>query len=183
MQKNQTGSNTEKVHDKLSLKIHIVLGIILLLLAFLGVLLTSWQNPYIHAYWLGLVFVYALSSLGLSWFSHSNHSLTLSEAGRELLHWFGLIVTIYLVEHFKQMGLFSTPISSLVELLLLALTTFLAGVHFNSMFLLIGLFLGLIALLSVIIFEYLSFILLPILIVFIVVLWWQMYRKYPHKKT
>lgn len=174
-------SDTQNSHKSSHhpLKIHVFMGMILLILAFIGVILTSWQSSYTHVYWLVLILIYALTSLGFTWFSaRREKTFTLSIVGRELSHWLGLIVCVSLVEHFKQMGLFSLPIASLVELLLLALTSFLAGVHFNSMFLFVGIFLALIALLSVIVLEYLSLIMLPLLIIFIILLWWYLQHKH-----
>lgn len=162
----------------LSFKVQFVIGAVLLFLAFIGVMLTNWQNAYTHVYWLALIGVYALTSLMMSAYaSRAKQGLSWSLIGRELLHWLGLFMMVYLVEHFKHMGLYSTPIASLVELQLLALTTFLAGVHFNAVFLLIGIFLAIIAYLSVMVFEYLSVIVLPIFIVFVVILGWQVYVR------
>ncbi|GGI93159.1 hypothetical protein [Legionella impletisoli] len=177
-EKERTATNAIFPQRNLHFKTQLTTGVILLLLAFFGVILTNWQSSYAHIYWVSLAIIYALSSLFLSWLvSRQEPPLTVSEIWREVLHWFGLVITIYLVELFRHWGFFSTPVASLIDLLLLALATFLAGVHFDSMFLLVGIFLGLIALLSVIIFEYISFILLPVLILFLVIMWWQLRRS------
>ncbi|WP_133131345.1 hypothetical protein [Legionella yabuuchiae] len=183
MENKQTDSTSTIFPQRnLHFKTHLITGSIILFLAFFGVILTNWQSSYAHAYWVGLAIFYALSSLFLSWVvSRRDRPLTVSEIWREILHWLGLVILIYLVELFRHWGFFSTPVASQTDLLLLALASFLAGVHFDSMFLLVGIFLGLIALLSVIVFEYLSFILLPILILFLAILWWQLHGR--HKKS
>lgn len=68
--------------------------------------------------------------------------LLLSQA----LHWLGFLMTVWLLFHLVSAGTLDRSGAGLVSLLMLALTSYLAGLHFDRIFLLVALLLALTAL-------------------------------------
>ena len=140
-------------------------GIAMLLFAFIGMVITDIFSGGGFEYWKWIVPVYAILALWLSWYTHRNPEIVrLVSLGHEILHWVGLILAVALISWFVHLGNLSRFNAGLVNLTLLALTVFLAGVYTDKTFLLIGVVLGIFAFFSALVVQYLWAIIIPILL-------------------
>lgn len=142
-----------------------IVGIIMLFLAFLGMVFTDVFRSGGWDYWKWMVGVYAILALWLSWYLRRRQQvISPITLGHELLHWIGVVATVFMVSYFVQLGILSRFVAGIIDMTLLSLGVFLAGIYIESTFLLIGIVLGLLALLSAVITEYLYAIVIPILV-------------------
>lgn len=160
----------------------LIVAIIMLILAFLGMVVTDIRTTGGFDYWKWIVPVYALLALWLSWYSRRQNKDILSPTTlwHELLHWIGLGLSVFLVSFFVDLGSLSRFNAGLVNLTLLALTVYLAGIYIESTFLFIGLIIGLFAMLAAFLVQYLYAISIPLLMgsILIIFLWvWISHRK------
>jgi hypothetical protein len=71
-----------------------------------------------------------------------------SSLRRHFMHWGGLIIVVGIMMVLQRYDRIDVNVAANILLLLLALTSYLAGVHFDRLFIVIGVFLGVIALLT-----------------------------------
>lgn len=146
-------------------KARLIIGILMLVLAFIGMVVTDVHAGGGFIYWRWVIPVYAILALWLSWYTHLKAPDTrLVTFAHEILHWIGLILAELLVSWFVHLGTLSRFNAGLVDLTLLALAIYLAGVYLEKTFLLIGMVLGVLALFSAFVAQYLWAIAIPILI-------------------
>ena len=163
------------------IKIRLTVALLMLVLGFIGVIVTDIKKDGAWEYWRALSIMYALISLVMNWyFKKQGWISTALTLWHEVAHWSGLIGAIFIASYFVQIGIVGKFEASLSALLLLALTTYLAGIYIESTFILIGIMLGGFAASIAFLDEYLYNILLPatiaggILLILIV--------HYKHKK-
>lgn len=113
--------------------------VVLLVLAIGGSAVSQAEEAGGRYYWSVLVLVYAAASIGRSWFQAKGQGGPVWDMIRtQVFHWFGTLVAIQIVLFFESDGITDRAPAAVFSLLLLALSTFLAGVHFNWTFLLLG---------------------------------------------
>lgn len=130
-------------------KFALVIGIIMIVLAMLGVGLTMTTNPSVaRTYWIALVPVFGLLCVGVA-IRHvrKGDHVDQSMIWRQLLHWVGIGVAIGCDFYISDTGEETRVAAGLNALLLLALGCYLAGVHLEWIFVLVGVLLTLIAIL------------------------------------
>lgn len=151
-------------------KARLGVGIAMLILAFIGMVFTDVRTGGGWDYWKWVVPVYALLALWLSWYLRKDRTvLSPITLGHELLHWVGLIASVFLVSFFVHTGIISRFIAGIFDLTLLSLAIFLAGIYIETTFLFIGIVLGAFAALSGVVVQYLYAVILPILVAGIIV--------------
>lgn len=144
-------------------------GVAMLVLAFIGIVVTDLQTSGGWEYWKSTVPLYAGMALWLSWYERRNkETVSAITLWHEALHWIGLFTAIILIEVYVQMGLLSRSVASLVALVLLSLTIFTAGIYIEPTFLLIGIVLGIFAAVVAIAIKFLYAFTIPALIIGIV---------------
>jgi hypothetical protein len=127
-----------------SWKIAMVVAAIMVVLAVLGVALTQAKSSAASVYWLSLTPVYGLLCVGTAW-SRSlvggafDRTLIL----RQLFHWLGIGIALMLDFFILKTGQMSEQGTGWTALLLLALGCYLAGVHLEWLFVLVGVILTL----------------------------------------
>jgi hypothetical protein len=157
--------NENEVVPKHPWRARLIVGILMLFLAFLGMVFTDIFKSGGWDYWKWVVGVYAILALWLSWYIRRKQAvISPITLGHELLHWLGVIATVFMVSYFVHLGIMSRFMAGIFDLTLLSLGVFLAGVYIESTFILIGVILGVLALFSAIITQYLYAIVIPILI-------------------
>lgn len=159
-------------HINKRLRARMIVSLIMLALAFIGLII---MNVHSRSYWLYsrvMAVVYALLSISLFWYlNRGEHKVSTSTIWHQLLHWLGLLCAIYLVAVFVNTGLFGTTQAGLVTLTLLALTIFLSGVYTDPSFMLIGITLAIFAVGAALIEAYLSVLMIPVIAVAAVVIY------------
>ncbi|MFO0815777.1 MAG: hypothetical protein U0796_21365 [Gemmatales bacterium] len=115
----------------------------MILLAMLGVGLTYSNSQYSARYWMWISPVFGILCIGTAW---SRGSLGMkrdfSLVFQQLLHWLGVTVAIGLDFLIKKTGEENSPAAGMSALLILALGCFLAGIHLEWLFTLVGVLLA-----------------------------------------
>ncbi|HSX14084.1 MAG TPA: hypothetical protein VLE96_06680 [Chlamydiales bacterium] len=159
----------------------LIVGILMLFLAFLGMVITDIFKTGGWDYWKWVVGIYALLALWLSWYIRRNQEiLSPITLGHELMHWIGVVATVFIVSYFVSIGIVSRYVAGIFDLTLLSLGVFLAGIYIESTFILVGIVLGLLALFSAFVTEYLYAVIIPILIggaIVIAIMIWLSHQK------
>lgn len=162
-------------------------GLIMLLLAFIGMVFTHVQKTSNIEYWQWVVPIYALLAVWLSWYiKRTTQVIRPYTLWHELLHWSGVIGSIFIVSLYVHMGVISRFAAGLFDLTLLALGLFIAGIYIETTFIVVGVVLGALAILASFITQFLYVIVIPLLILGGIALGlhiWLSHRKAPCKRV
>ncbi len=124
-----------------SWKVGAIVAMIMILLALLGVGLTTANSAVAPTYWVSLVPVYGLLCVFTAWSgagrSHDRYSMT-----RQVFHWLGIAGALGLDFYVRGSGQENGVAAGLNALLLLSLGCYLAGVHLQWPFAVVGLLLS-----------------------------------------
>ena len=154
-------------------------GIIILLLTFIGLILTNMKASGAWRFWQITTVIIALLALGLSFYlKHKNAISTPALIWHELLHWLGLIGSVYIMSIYVDIGIISPFLGTLGVITLIAQAIFLAGIYIESTFLFIGVVLGLFAISIEWMETHIFLFIVPILIIAIVALGFFLRRKH-----
>jgi hypothetical protein len=129
-----------------SLKIHLYLFCGMLVLALIGMGVTESREDGGWEYWIFLVLIYGLVSVVLAW----RRAKRKGESAwrmihKHVLHWIGALITLKILFLLEKTDIMSREAVSDVSVIILALSCYLAGVHLQWMFLLLGIFVGIMA--------------------------------------
>jgi hypothetical protein len=114
-------------------------AVVMVLLALLGVGLTTTNASLAMTYWVTLVPIYGLLCIGTAWLhSGPGKALNRSVVVHQVLHWLGIGLALGLDFYVRQSGEETGVAAGLNALLLLALGCYLAGVHLEWMFAVVG---------------------------------------------
>lgn len=138
---------TAGVLHSASKRVDFWLFVFMLILALVGVGVTQIDDGGLWHYWFVLVVIYAVISIVRAWQgAKADPSRPIWPLIRAVvLHWIGALVAIKIVLLFEFSGITDRGAASTYALLLLALTCYLAGVHFDISFMLLGIILAVIA--------------------------------------
>lgn len=146
-------------------KARFIVSAIMLLLAFLGMVVTDVRSKGGWDYWKWVVPVYALLALWLSWYvRRQKETISPITLGHEVAHWAGVVASVFLVSFLVHLGTISRFIAGIFDLTLLSLGVFLAGIYIEVTFIFVGIVLGVLAAMSAFVIQYLYAIILPIII-------------------
>lgn len=127
-------------------KVHTEEAILLTLMALsaIGIGVTNFKPVESFWYWAAMAPVFAAVSIYIGWSKARSRGEGMSRIIRvQLLHWIGLLAGLVLIYFlFRRTGRIDYNQLALMSLLALALTTFLAGVHFDWRFMVVGIVLG-----------------------------------------
>lgn len=123
-------------------RIAVVVAIVMVLLALLGVGLTTADSSAAQAYWISMVPVFGGLCVMTAYLSARKGHFDYSTVYRQAFHWLGIGLAVPLDFYLRRSGTESGMTAGLVALLLLAVGCFTAGVHFHWLFVLVGLLLG-----------------------------------------
>jgi hypothetical protein len=124
-----------------SWRIATVVSLIMTLLALLGVGLATASKEAAPVYWISLVPIFGVLCMGTAW-ARARHTGGGGVAvTRQLLHWLGIGVALALEFLVRRSGEESSTAAGQNALLVLALGCYLAGVHLEWMFVLVGILL------------------------------------------
>jgi hypothetical protein len=116
-----------------------IILVVLLTLSAVGIAISEILPRAAFGYWLAMVPVFGGISLFAGWSRAREQGMTAVGVLRDqLLHWIALAAAVCLVFLFEVTGRMSSEDAALVALLALALTTFLAGVHFDWRYCVVG---------------------------------------------
>jgi hypothetical protein len=116
----------------------------MIILALIGVGLTTTNSRFSSSFWIWLTPVYGILCIGTAWSRGSQgikNNFTI--AFQQFLHWLGVGVAIMLDFVLRSTGEETSTTSGLSALLILSLGCFLAGVHLEWLFAIVGILLTL----------------------------------------
>jgi hypothetical protein len=147
---------------------------VLLALSVVGIAISDFSPRYGLYYWLTMVPVFGLASLHSGWSRARKRGEKVQRILLlQALHWGVLALAVYLVFMLEETGRLNQEDAGLVALLALALTTLLAGVHFDWRLALLGALLGLAAACAAFVEEFFWLLLLPALVAAVVLFFWH----------
>lgn len=126
--------------------------VVLVLMSLGGLAISAFSIQDDYVYWLGMIPIFWLGAILSSW---SQAHLGQSEAHNlkrllwiELLHWGGTLAVVIGVFLLRYLQILGDSATALVMLLILALATYLNGIRIGWRFSLLGVFLGVVAILT-----------------------------------
>lgn len=168
----------QQTQTKSRWKVRLGVSIVLLVLSFVGIIVTDFFPRLSLTYWSFMIPIFALLCLWLSWVDyHDKRRFSGITLWHEFLHWIATLATVYIVAVFVHNGLVSNITAGLFVLMLLALSIFLAGIYIDLTFLIIGALLGLFALATVLFLKYLLIITIPLSIFALILLFYFYFRS------
>jgi hypothetical protein len=127
-----------------SWKVAGVIAGIMVFLTLVGVALTTTSRSSAPPYWISLAPIFGVLCVGTAWFRHRHAAgLRREEVIRQILHWLAIAVALGLDFVVRNTGEETAKAAALNAMLLLALGCFLAGVHLEWHFAIVGVLLGL----------------------------------------
>ena len=115
----------------------VLLGLVLL--SGIGIAVSNVSSGRGFRYWLAMVPVFgALSAVAAAWEARRRGAGVAPAVAREVLHWAGLAVAVYLIYLLQVSGRLAEDALGPVALLALALTSYLAGIRADWRFCVVG---------------------------------------------
>jgi len=161
-------TGTQGGHTGPQWRVRIVLAGVLLALSVIGLALVDAGAAAAQWYFHGLVVAFA----GVSVWEHTLPTGDWSWRNLRglVLHWLGFVAAFNMLFVLEQQGLLQRNEVALVAMILLGLTVYLAGVHYDPTFLIVGPVVALAAVVAAFVEEYLFVILIVLVLVVLVVL-------------
>ena len=154
-------------------------GLLDLLLEYL-----SWLLLLLDCFWQIASIIIALLALVLSFYLNGMRAVSKPALlWREMLHWLGLIGSVYIMSLYVDIGIISPFLGTLGVITLIAQAVFLAGIYIESTFLFIGIVLGLFAVSIAWMETHIFLFMVPLLIIAIVALALFMWNKHRASST
>jgi len=137
------------------LRVFEIIFLIFMVLSIIGLGITDISPARSLWYWYAMAPVFACGCLIIEWTRvRTEENRWLSILRTQMLTWAGLLVAVHVVLLLLRSGRLTYESTGLVILLLLALTTFIAGINLGYQVCLFGGFLGLIVLMAAYLEEY-----------------------------
>jgi hypothetical protein len=141
-------------------KVQVIIALFLLALGLIGLGLMDFAPDYSETYWFIAMPIFAGLSIYLGYKGAKRRGENARlELRRQAFHWVGFLVALNLVVALINSGQIERESAGLISLVILALTCYLAGIHFEPAFVLVGILLGLAAVTAAYLEEYLIIIL------------------------
>ncbi len=157
-----------------------IILIVLILLSIIGIGIVDYFPEYSRHYWFAMVLVFAGACLILEWSrARGKGQKWTTIVKTQLLLWVGLLLAVQIVFLLQRTRGLNNENTGLIILLLLALTTFFAGVNLGWRLLLVAIFLGL-ALIGAVYLEQFAWMFLIVAIVVVAI--FLLLKHYAGKK-
>lgn len=142
-----------------------------------GIAVSDFTVTYGLRYWAAMVPLFGAVSLFGSWSRTRarGHSAT-DILRRQILHWLTLLLAMVLIYVLQTTGRMNDEDAGLVAMLALSITTFLAGVHFDWRFSVVGILLGATVVFAAFMEEYFWVLLVPAVLAGVTVVFWRRTR-------
>lgn len=157
-----------------------IIFITLITFTLIGVAITNISPAEAHLYWLVMSMVFAIAAIITGWQRTVNKKEKTRLVTSQLIHWGSTMIAVMVVYGFLHSGQIQNETVSLVIVLILALSTFLAGLQIGWQFFIVGILLAI----SAVIISYMEeYIWLIVMIAFILVLIAYFWNKFKKSKT
>ena len=144
-QTDPTTNTTRPIKRFLQLSLYEYIQLALLVLVVIGVGISYFLPDKSYRYWVAMVPIFGIACTSSEWSRLRRQNLGIWKTVRnQLIHWFGVLVSVYLVHMLLNIQLLTKQNAGLVVLLVLALGTFLAGLQLGWRLYVLGAFLWII---------------------------------------
>ena len=144
-QTDPTTNTTRPIKRFLQLSLYEYIQLALLVLVVIGVGISYFLPDKSYRYWVAMVPIFGIACTSSEWSRLRRQNLGIWKTVRnQLIHWFGVLVSVYLVHMLLNIQLLTKQNAGLVVLLMLALGTFLAGLQLGWRLYVLGAFLWII---------------------------------------
>jgi hypothetical protein len=144
-QTDPTTKTTRPTRRLLQLNLYEYIQLALLVLVVIGVGISYFLPDKSYRYWVAMVPVFGIACTSSEWSRLRRQNLGIWKTlQNQLIHWFGVLVSVYLVHMLLNIQLLTKQNAGLVVLLVLALGTFLVGIHLGWRLYVLGAFLWII---------------------------------------
>jgi hypothetical protein len=117
--------------------------LVVLVLALIGVAYTSASGQPLYGYWEFLAVAIGLACIGIGWRKTSDKTLRRQILVTQCLHWLAFLIAMSIVLLPSVNTFLNGPATGLALMLLLALGTFVAGIHVSTEIAVLGIILAL----------------------------------------
>ena len=160
-------------------KMRLIVALTMLILAFIGLVVTDLFKDGAWGYWRWMVPIFAILSIFLNWYLHRNQkTISGTTIWHEIACWGGLALAVYVISTFIGVGILARFQAALVVLTMLALTSYINGIYREPTFIAIGIMLGVFAITSAFFIKYIYTIILPLTLIVGVILVWIARKKH-----
>lgn len=171
MEKIEPNLPIERSASKIRYYVEEFILILLLVLSLVGIGLTNFSAADGWWYWMIMIFVFAFCAIITGFFRMREASQTIMELlVVQMIHWLGVMAAVVAAFSLLNAGVMEEQATGLVILLILALATFLDGVRIGWRFSLVGIFLGVTAVIVAHVEEYLVLVMSLAVVIVIVTL-------------
>jgi len=160
-------------------KLRIAGTLVIVVMSVVGIGFMDVKSRHAFTYWGALVVVSGLICMGLAAVTHRGKGGVMAMVARQGFHWLGLFMALAMLRYLYGTGYVEAEAAAVFAIILLTLTTWLAGVHFDPVFVGVAVLLALVAYLNTIVERYLVFIFLIGIVVILGVLMWRRGRSDP----
>ena len=177
-----TAAATPSVSPSLRRHIEEFVLIVLVLLSGIGVAINDLSPKSAFRYWLWMAPTFGVISVGAAWWRAARTSESIPTAvWRQVLHWAGVIGAVYLVYLLQRTGRLANEAAGDAALILIALASFLAGVHSDWRLMVLGAVLGITVVGIAIVEQIIWVVVLPLMgiIVVALVIYVRRARRHP----
>ena len=151
---------------------------VLLVLSGIGIAVSDFAPREAFWYWVAMAPFFWLGCVSVQWSRTKARGESRGRLiRRQLFHWIGYVVAVYLVFLLQTTGRLNSADAGLVALLVLAFSTFFAGIYCDWRIILVGVFLGTAVAGSALLEEYLWLLLLPVGVILILAIILWRYRR------
>lgn len=142
--------SNQDANDKKYVYVEEIILVVMLLLALLGVWITDYAPMDGYGYWMIMVFVFALLAITIAWLQNKSKATGFMVILREQsLHWLTSLLMLEGIYILLTHGHLSSEDAGLVIMMILSQSTILDGVRIGWRFSLVGIFLGITAMVAV----------------------------------
>ena len=177
-----SSSKKEKLPRKVHIDEAVFLG--LLFLSGVGIALTDFSPSKGFWYWVAMAPLFWGGSIRIEWSRVKQRGGSRFKViQRQIIHWVGYLVAVHLVFLLNYTGRMNSADAGLVALLVLALSTFFAGIYSDWRITFVGIFLGSAVAGAALIEEYIWLALIPVVMIFAgAIVWWRYRAKLQRNK-
>ena len=131
-----------------------VIYVTLMLLAILGMAITSFSPADAHIFWLVMTLIFAIAAIITGWQQAAEKHEKTRLITTQLFHWGSTLIAVMIVYAFLHSGQIQNETVSLMILLILSLSTFLDGFQVGWHFSILGVLLAISTVISTYLDEY-----------------------------
>jgi hypothetical protein len=143
--------------------------VVLVMLSGVGVAINDYSPKSAFRYWIWMAPTFGVISIVAAWWRASRRGESVATAvQRQVLHWAGVIGAVYLIYLLQSTGRMENEAAGLAALIIIALASFLAGVHSDWRLMVLGAVLGVTVVGFAILEQLIWVVVLPLLLIIVV---------------